>query len=134
MSTKPFLTAISITSLTDTYLMVDEYVVYSLEYMACTPTTSLALCRKSCCFISKIICTVAYCQPYFFSNLVFGGYNFNTPIFSNAFIYLEISSAHTFFSFLLSNRIASMELLGIQYQNFLNPYFRFYAHPLTSSI
>ena len=103
--------------------MVDEYVVYSLESTTCPPTTSLSLYRKSCCFTSKIIRIGAYCQPYFFSNLVLGRDNWNTPIFSNVVISSEIVSAYKIFSLLLSKRSVSLELLVILYTNFAQSLF-----------
>ena len=125
MSTNQLFTPINRISLKDTSLMVGECLVCSMESTTFTPTTSLVLCRKSCCFKSKIICICMYCQPSFLSNLVLGGYNWNVPSLSNAVISLTMVSTYKLFPFFLYKRSASLELLGILYKSFSRYFFTF---------
>src|SRR5688572_27220130 len=49
----------------------------------CLPMTSLALCFKSCCLTSNIMCMLAYCHPWLFGYFFLGKRNSKT---SNHFI------------------------------------------------
>ena len=112
ISPSPFLTAVINVNLTDMFLIVDEYIECSYEYTICPLMTILSLCLKSCCLISNIIYIVAHFQPSLFSNFVFGGYYWRTPIHSNVYISLVISSNQRVLLFIMSIISASLVMLG----------------------
>jgi hypothetical protein len=107
-----FCVATIMSSRTEISSIVDKYVTCPVESITCPPRTNHALCCKSCCLISKIMCIGAYCHLSDVLHACVGLLYSTTFSLSKAVISAAITSAHFVFLFFLSSSNASRVSFG----------------------